>query len=132
MPHYFEKICYIYLNYTILPLIFQEKNRKNMNIVSQQILQDYLSSIDAVQKHVDDLRTLYQQIENDYQDIEDAEAANDQIAYSNAISNLEIHRQQLIGKFWELGVDAIVYYKSLSGNTQPITIWYSYYGKEVC
>ena len=92
------------------------------NFASLQILQGYLSSIDAVQKHVDDLRTLYQQIENDYQDIEDAEAANDQIAYSNAISNLKIHRQQLIGKFWELGVDAIVYYKSLSGNTQPITI----------
>jgi hypothetical protein len=123
MPQFLDKICYLYLNYTILPLIFQEKNRKNMkNFASLQILQGYLSSIDAVQKHVDDLRTLYQQIENDYQDIEDAEAANDQIAYSNAISNLEIHRQQLIGKFWELGVDAIVYYKSLSGNTQPITI----------
>lgn len=123
MPQFLDKICYLYLNYTILPLIFQEKNRKNMkNFASLQILQGYLSSIDAVQKHVDDLRTLYQQIENDYQDIEDAEAANDQIAYSNAISNLEIHRQQLIGKFWELGVDAIVYYKSLSGNAQPITI----------
>ena len=30
------------------------------NFVSQQILQDYLLSIDAVQKHVDDLRALYQ------------------------------------------------------------------------
>ena len=124
MSHYFEKICYFYLNYTILPLIFQEKiEGSNMkNFVSQQILQGYLLSIYAVQKHIDGLRTLYQQIENDYKDIEAAEAANDQIAYSNAISNLEIHRQQLIGKFWELGVDAIVYYKSLSGNTQPITI----------
>ena len=63
------------------------------NIASQEIQQDYLVSIDAVQKHVDDLRALYQQIENDYKNIEAAEAASDQIAYSNAISNLEIHRQ---------------------------------------
>jgi DNA repair ATPase RecN len=88
------------------------------NIASQEIQQDYLVSIDAVQKHVDDLRALYQQIENDYKDIEAAEAASDQIAYSNAKSNLEKHRQQLIGKLWELGVEAIGYYNALGGNPQ--------------
>lgn len=88
------------------------------NFFSQKLLEGYLSSIDAVQKHVDDLRALYQQIENDYKDIETAEAANDQIAYSNAKSNLEKHRQQLIGKLWELGVEAIDYYNALGGNPQ--------------
>ena len=86
------------------------------NFVSQQILLDYLSSIDAVQKHVDDLRTLYRQIENDYKDIEAAEAANDYVARQDAVARLEDHRRHLPGPFYLLTEDAIRYYNQYGGN----------------
>ena len=87
-----------------------------MNIVSQQILQDYLSSIDAVQKHVDDLRALYQQSENDYKDIEVGQEENDHVAHKAAVARLEDRRRHLPGSFYLLAEEAIRYYNALGGN----------------
>lgn len=89
-----------------------------MDHVTQDLLKKYDSSIDAVQKHVDDLKGMSQQIKKNYADIDAALAANDMIAYSEAITCLNMHRQQLTGIFFELGTDAIGYHNGLGGEPQ--------------
>lgn len=117
----FEKICDIFLNYTNFEHKFQEKIDK-MNQVSQQDLNRFNVSIDAVKKYIDKMNDLYRLVEDDYKDLETICIAYDQKKYSSAMASLNKHRQELIGKFWELGADAVEYYKSLSGNTHTIII----------
>lgn len=117
----FEKICDIFLNYTNFEHKFQEKIDK-MNQVSQQDLNRFNVSIDAVKKYIDKMNDLYRLVEDDYKDLETICVAYDQKKYSSAMESLNKHRQELIGKFWELGADAVEYYKSLSGNTHTIII----------
>jgi hypothetical protein len=93
-----------------------------MNNVSQQDLDRLNVSIDAVKKYIDKINDLYRLVEDDYKDLETASVIYNQKSYSNAKASLDVHRQELIGKFWELGVDAVGYYKSLSGNTHAITL----------
>lgn len=117
----FPKNCDIFLNYTNLERKFQAKIN-NMNNVSQQDLDRLNVSIDAVKKYIDKMNDLYRLVEDDYKDLETASVIYNQKSYNNAKASLDVHRQELIGKFWELGVDAVGYYKSLSGNTHAITL----------
>ena len=102
----------------LLPLIVFFQPYRSTNFASQQILQGNISSINAVKKHVDDLRALYQQIENDYKDIEAAEAANDYVAHKAAIAQLEDHRRHLRSPFYLLAENAIRYYNQYGGKPQ--------------
>ncbi len=89
-----------------------------MNQVTQEILEGYALSIDTLQKHVDEIRAIYSQIKKDYMDIDAAEATHNQMAFKDAVERLTLHRQQLIGKLYELGVDAIDNYNGLDGKPQ--------------
>lgn len=51
-------------------------------------------------------------------DIDAAEATHNQMAFKDAVERLTLHRQQLIGKLYELGVDAIDNYNGLDGKPQ--------------
>lgn len=93
-----------------------------MNQVSQQDLNRFNESIDAVKKYIDKMNDLYRLVEDDYKNLETLCIAYDQNNYCSAMASLDKHRQELIGKFWELGTDAVGYYKSLSGNTHTIMI----------
>lgn len=87
-----------------------------MNQVTQELLERYALSIDTLQKHVDEIRTLYLQIKKDYTDIEAAETAHNQMAHNDAVARLKLHRQQFSGPFYVLGSDAIGYYNAFGGN----------------
>ncbi len=71
-----------------------------MNNVSQQDLDRLNVSIDAVKKYIDKMNDLYRLVEDDYKDLEIASVIYNQKSYSNAKASLDVHRQELIGKFW--------------------------------
>lgn len=86
-----------------------------MNQATQEILEGYALSIDTLQKHIDEIRAICQQIKKDYIDIDAAQAAHNQLAHDEAVTRLKLHRQQFSGPFYVLGADAIGYYNALGG-----------------